>query len=347
MLKKTLHAVGLVFVLLIIGITAYLYLSGPSLPANTDEIITHLLQSPLPEMVGGHTGYAKSGDINIWYESIEPEDASRGAILLFMGISNDAMAWPPKFLDALTNAGYQVIRYDYRGTGMSDWVEDWDHKNPYLLEDMANDGLAVLDTLGIEKAHMVGISMGGMVAQQMTIDHPGRVLSLTSVMSSGYIVDPDLPPISTSIVQQLVMASIKYGVISSERNTIKLHIASRLILMGDASYEINVKTIAEQVLYNLRKRKGYNPEASAQHNAAVFASGSRYVELQTIKAPTLIIHGQSDPFIPIGHGLKCAELIPNADTLWVEGMGHDIPDVFVETVVEKMIINFQEADTDN
>ena len=107
---------------------------------------------------------------------------------------------------------------------------------------------------------------------------------------------------------------------------------------------IDVKTIAEQVLYNLRKRKGYNSQASIQQQAAVIASGSRYDKLRTLDMPTLIIHGKADPFIPIEHGLKSADLIPGTDTLWIEGMGHDLPDAYIDVVVEKIIMSFQRAE---
>lgn len=344
MFKKILLTIGLVVMLVITGLVVYILTSGPPLPSNTDEIISQVLTSELPEIFRGKTGYAQSGDIEIWYESVEPETESKGAILLVAGIASDSVGWPPQFLAALASAGYQVIRFDNRGTGMSDWLENWDSNHPYTLNDMANDGIAVLDALGIEKAHVVGVSMGGMIAQQMTINYPDRVLSLTSIMSSGNVSDPTLPPISTDVAQEFIIVGVKYGMINSERNTIKLHIASRIILRGDASYAIDVKTIAEQVLYSLRERRGFNPQASPQQQAAVLASGSRYDKLRTIDAPTLIIHGQSDPFIPIEHGQKCADLVPNADTLWVEGMGHDLPDVYVADIVEKMIMNFQRAE---
>ena len=114
--------------------------------------------------------------------------------------------------------------------------------------------------------------------------------------------------------------------------------------MGEASYSLDIKTLAEQVLYNLRERKGYNSQASTQHQAAVTASGPRYDELQTLDKPTLIVHGVSDPFIPIEHGIKSADIIPNADTLWVEGMGHDLPDAYIDIVAEKIITNLERAE---
>lgn len=344
MLKKILLTIALVIILVVGSLGIYILQSGPPFPPNTDEIINQVMRSELPEIINGRTGYAESGDVSIWYEIIEPETPPKGSIILLAGIGSDSIGWPPKFLDALVDAGYQVIRYDQRGTGMSDWIEDWDRKSPYSLDKMAIDGIAVLDALDIQEAHVIGVSMGGMVAQQMVINHPDRVLSLTSIMSSGSIDDPNLPPISTDIAQELIKVGLKYGLIKTERNTIKLHIASRMILMGDSSYALDVKTIAEQVLYTLRKRKGYNAQVSPQHQAAVLASGSRYDKLLSLDKPTLIVHGKSDPFIPHEHGEKCAAIIPNADTLWIDGMGHDLPDAYVDVVTESIIMNLKRAD---
>jgi pimeloyl-ACP methyl ester carboxylesterase len=258
-----------------------------------------------------------------------------------MGISNDALGWPQKFINAFVDSGYQVICYDHRGTGLSDWVKKWNSKNPYSLADMADDGIAVMDALGIEKAHIIGISMGGMIAQELAINHTDRVVSLTSMMSSGYIEDPELPKISSHIALELIKTALKYGIIGGEKNMIKLHLASRIILMGNATYDLNAKEIAEQVLYNTRKRNGYNSNVSQQHQAAVRLSGSRYEKLKMLNIPTLVIHGTSDPFIPIEHGMKCASVIPNACSLWLQGMGHDIPENLTDTIVVKIIANFK------
>lgn len=332
---------GIVILLLIIGSSVYIYTSGPTLPKGTDEIIGGVLKNPLPEIVKGKTGFVKSKGLDIWYESIYPEDSLKGTILLIMGISNDALGWPQKFIQSFVDSGYQVIRYDHRGTGMSDWVENWDSKKPYSLADMADDGVAILTYLGIEKANIIGISMGGMIAQELAINHPNRVASLTSVMSSGYIEDPELPQISSDIAWQLIKTSLKYGIMGGEKNMIKLHLSSRIILMGNAAYDLNIKKISEQVLFNVRNRKGYNSNVSKQHQGAVAISGSRYDKLKLISVPTLIIHGKSDPFIPIEHGKKCASIIPNADSLWLAGMGHDLPDNLVDMLSEKIITNFR------
>jgi pimeloyl-ACP methyl ester carboxylesterase len=260
-----------------------------------------------------------------------------------MGIGNDALAWPSYFIQPMVDAGYRVVRHDHRGTGLSDWLEDWDPAHPYTLDDMASDGIAVLDALGVEKAHVVGISLGGMIAQQMTIRYPERVASLTSMMSSGYAADPELPGLSFEIATELAKLGIKYGLLGTEKSTLRMVVASQLLLMGDPPYDLDVQTISEQVLYNLRVRRGYNPQASQQHQAATLASGSRYEDLARLKVPALIIHGTSDPMIPIAHGQKCARVIPGAQTLWVEGMGHDLPRVFVDEILSELFAHFQRA----
>ncbi len=341
MLKKIALILGGIIVIVLIGIIIYIFSSGPTLPPETDVVIEQVLKSELPEIITGETGLADSKGVKIWFESIEPADTNKGAVLLIMGIANDALAWPDFFIQSLVDSGYQVVRFDNRGTGMSDWMEDWDSYTPYTLEDMANDGIAVMDELGIKKAHIIGGSLGGMIAQEMTINHPERVLSLTSMMSTGYIEDPELPGIPAEIIKEFVILGIKHIFLNSEEDIIKTGIASRLLLMGDSTYNLNVKSIAENTLYNIRKRRGYNTDASQQQMTAVTTSGSRYNKLKEIEIPVLIIHGTSDPMIPIEHGRKCAELIPNADTLWVEGMGHDIPDMFAYRILGKIFQNIQ------
>ena len=175
MLKKQLKITGIILIILILTAIIFIYSSGPNLPAETNGIIENVIKNPLPEFIKGKTGYADNESVKIWYESIEPEDSIKGSILLTMGIANDAMAWPPVFISALLEKGYRVIRYDHRGSGFSDWLQDWSKENAYSLSDMSNDGLAVLDALSIDKANFIGVSMGGMIAQQTAIEYPERV----------------------------------------------------------------------------------------------------------------------------------------------------------------------------
>ena len=343
-IKKAIKIIAVSVIALLIFSAVYIGVSGPTLPKQTDNIIDSVLSNPIPALVKGKVGLAKSQSLNIWYESVVPKDSIKGVILLIMGISNDALGWPPAFIQSFVDAGYQVIRYDHRGTGLSDWVENWDKKKPYSLKDMADDGVAVLSELHVEKAHILGVSMGGMIAQELAINHPDRTASLTSIMSSGFITDPELPKISSSIAFDLIKTAIKYSVIGTERNMIKLHLASRMILMNNSDQDLDIKGLSEQVLYNIRIRHGYNARVSEQHQAAVAMSGSRYTELKTLYIPTLVIHGRADPFIPMAHGQKCAAIIPNSDSLWVNNMGHDLPNNKIKEVTRKAISFFHSTE---
>ena len=328
------------FLVVFIGILIYTS-TAPKLSSEAKSIIKEVVKSEVPEIVKGETGFAMNDSVKIWYELLQAEDSVEATILLFMGISNDALAWPDYFLQPMIDSGYQVIRFDYRGTGCSDWMENWSKSNAYSLTDMAADGIAILDKLEIEKVHLIGISMGGMIAQETLIKYPERVISLTSIMASGYIEDPELPGISMNVIKGFIKIGLKYGIFKSEQNSVKLQIAARHLLMGDQEYELDYKRISEQVLYNIRNRKGYNPKVSRQHTYATSISGSRYAKLEKIQSPTLIIHGKTDPLIPIAHGKKCAEIIPNAKTFWVDGLGHDIPEEFSDTILNEIFDFYQ------
>ena len=338
LLFKLLKIFGITLLILLTGIIILIFFTGPKLPDNTDTIIDNVINSELPEFVKGKSGYVVSDNYKIWYESITPKDSNKGAILLFMGMATDALGWPQTFIDKLVDSGYQVIRYDYRGTGLSDWIEDWQQK-PYSIADLAKDAKTILDTLKISKAHLIGLSLGGMVAQEFAIKNPDRTLTLTSIMSSGNIVDKELPKVSNSVVFDFTKIGIKYGIFKSEKNTIKLILAAKMILRGDAQYDIDVKRTAEQVLYNLRKRKGYNPNASKQHDAAANLSASRYDKLKDLKIPVLIIHGINDPFVSIEHSKKLASVIPNSKTKWFNNMGHDLPFSLIDPLSKEIISN--------
>jgi pimeloyl-ACP methyl ester carboxylesterase len=327
--------------ILIVGLLIYSYTSGSTLPPEIDAIIESVLNSELPEVIVGQTGFASSEGLNIWYENISPEGPSKGTVLLIMANGGDALIWPPKFVRAFVDSGYQVIRYDNRGTGMSDWVENWDRNNPYSLVNMAGDAVAVLDALKFQKAHIVGLSMGGMIAQEVAANHPDRVSSLTLLSTSGYVGDPDLPSLTSryffsSIVKGIPL--LKYRILGGEKNLIKERIAKTITVVG---YEgLDIKETAEVVLYDLRKRRGINIKAIFQHQTAVSVSGSRYEKLKTLNVPTLVIHGTADQFIPVEHGKKLVEVIPNAKGLWLDGVGHVFPYPNMDEVNKNIIANF-------
>lgn len=335
-LKKTLLIVLFLALTTIVGGFIFVNISLPKLPKLTNHIIEKTLKKGTKKLKG-EQGYAVNDSVKIWYESLATSDTARGDIILIMGIANDALAWPEYFTQELIDSGYRVIRYDHRGTGLSDWIDDWDKDNAYDLNDMAADVIAILDTLNITKAHIVGASLGGMIGQTIAINYPERVITLTSMMSTGDMMDKNLPPINPETVSKLMVTQLRYGFFESEENTIKIYIMSKLILSDDTCSEEDIEGIANAVTYNLRERKGYNKNASRQHTRAVMLSKSRYNDLSKLNIPVLIIHGKNDPLINFSHGKKCYETIPGADTLWIENMGHDINRKNSVTIVNKIV----------
>lgn len=317
---------ALVILILIAGLLFYLLRGGARLPAETDAIIQRVMRGDLPELVTGETGHATSHGLKIWYERLEPTGAVRGTLLLNMGSGGSAIEWTPGFLRTFTDAGYQVIRYDYRGTGLSDWVKNWSRKNPYTVADMADDALAVLDALYIEQTHVLGLSMGGMIAQAMAIKQPHRIRSLILLMTSGDIGDPDVPSLSSRYFLGALLKGLpllRYRLVGGEKNLIKERVAKLISFAG--SDNLHIEETAETVLYDLRKRRGLNLKAVFQHQTAVTISGSRYEQLKSLPIPALVIHGTADQLIPVEHGKKLVAVLPDATGLWLDGVGHGWP----------------------
>lgn len=339
-LKKLFRLLSILLFTLCIGATFYTCASVPKISKENKVTILKVMHSPIPEMVKGQTGFITSQGWEVWYEDIQPKDSIKGTVVLVMGAANDALSWPLHFISTFTDAGYRVIRYDHRGTGLTVSKKGWDRKNPYSLEDMAKDPIAILDALNIQKAHFVGASMGGMIAQLIAIEHPERALSLASIMSTGDILDDKLPKTNPDILPKMISAVIKHGILGGKKGKIKLQLVHKKILMGEANGDIAVQPIAEAALYNLKERNGYNFMAARHHQKAIEASRSRYDALAQLKIPVLIIHGKQDPVIPITHGRKMAETIPNSDSLWLENMGHDLPDALLDTIADRIIGNF-------
>ncbi len=329
---------------IIASLALWIFTAGPKLPPETDPIIDKVMSSEIPELISGDTGYVTSQGLKIWYESVLPEKTKCGTVLLITGTGGSAIYWPQNFISALINSGYQVIRYDQRSTGLSDLVEIWDRKNPYTLADMADDAVAIIDHLDVREAHLVGLSMGGMIAQEIAIKHLGRVKSLTLMMTSGHVGDPELPQMSSRYFIGSILKGIpllKYRLVGGEKNLIKERIAKTIAILG---YEdLDIKKLAEMVLYDLRKRKGVSIKGVFQHQAAVAVSDSRYEKLKTLDTPALIIHGTEDQIFPVEHGKKLVEVIPNAKSLWLEGTGHVFPFPNMDKVMESILLHLQSS----
>ena len=335
MLKKIILGFGLMLVMLIAGVTIYIFTSAVEFSEDQENQIKLAIEKPVTKQTG-EEGFAQNGDTRIWYDVQNPKDSIKGSIVLIMGLSADALAWPSYFTDGFLDAGYQVIRLDNRGVGMTDW-DDFDPENPYTLSDMSDDVLAVLDTLEIEQAHIAGVSMGGMIGQTLCVEHPERVLSLTSIMSTPWVNDEELPYLNYACFVDIAINTVNYGLSDSEVDAVKMAMAIRTLLMGSEKYEFNIDKITEVTLYNLRERNGYNRQSAKQQTAAIEISGSRIEELKTLTVPTLVIHGKTDPLIPFEHGVKTAQLIPNSQALWIDGLGHVIPKIHSDIIVPRMI----------
>jgi pimeloyl-ACP methyl ester carboxylesterase len=344
MFRKLLIAVAVVLLLMALAVGIFLS-GGPEFPATTDAIIAQAIESGPPELVKGQTGYASSGNIKIWYELIQPPQSKfsrpKGTILLIMGAGASSMLWSPDWLQALANEGYRVIRFDNRGTGMSDWVASWKEEQPYSLEDMANDALAVLDANGVKQAHIVGVSMGGMIAQRLAISHADRVLSLVSMSTSAYLFDPTLAAQAASFSLDMLRLIVKYTLTGSESGMTKMWLGLVELMRSGSLQEKDVRDVAYLVLYEMRKRHGFNQQAMPQHMAAMKVSGSRLAEMGKIKCPVLVVHGTADDVVSIAHAKKYAPLIPNAKTLWLDGESHIIRASAMPVVTEAMLKLFE------
>lgn len=348
MLKKILIGILALLVLAVVGFQLYINTGDIiELPADTEQAVAEVLkENNLPNLISGETGYAQNGDVKIWYEVISKVDTPKATVLLVMGHSASALAWTSTFYQPIVDAGYQVIRYDNRGLGESSWMENWTAENAYTLEDMAKDAVAILDEVRVKKAHIIGASMGGMIAQRLAISHSDRVSSLTSIMSSGFWEDASIAP-PNAFLSRITKLALKHAVFNpSDENMLKMRVGFRESLKGDGDYTFDVKKSAQAAYFEMKKRKGYNPTVGDQHTAAISKSGSRLEELKNISMPTLIIHGKSDPLVTFAHCEKYAPFIPHAEKLYINGMGHDMPDIYMKQYHEAILKNFAKAEVE-
>ncbi len=308
------------------GLAALLTWRGPRLPPGTGRTIARIRAGPVTGVVSGTSGYARSGGVRIWYESLPPVGAERGVVLLDSSLGVGSLFWPPAFLRGLAAAGYRVVRYDHRGTGASSWMTGWSRKHPYSLIDMANDAIAVLDELRVDRIHVVGLSLGGFVAQEVALAHPERVRSLTLMSTSADPTDPSMPgPRTWPLIRSAIAGFplLRYRLLGGETNRVKELLTGLVAHGGDEP--VDVEEWTRIILYDLRERHGLNLRALLQHQVAVAVTRSRYHLLAGITAPTLVIHGNADALLPIEHGHRLAAAIPSARGLWLKDAGHPFP----------------------
>ena len=287
----------------------------------------------------------KANGINIEYESFGRE--SDPAILLIMGFSGQLTLWPVALCEGLAARGFRVIRFDNRDIGKSTHLTDKGAPNiqalmaklmagepadaPYTLDDMAMDSAALLDALGIAKAHIVGASMGGMIAQLVAARHPAKTRSLVSIMSTTG--RRDLPPARPEAMAALMSPPAS----TSREDRIRSSMETWRVIgsPGFAASDAELRAGAERDI----DRVPYEPIGVARQMAAIITAPPRNDVLKSVTAPTLVIHGVDDPLVPIEGGRDTAASIAGARIVEVPGMGHDFS-AALSPVMEKHIGEF-------
>ncbi|MGL4575558.1 MAG: alpha/beta fold hydrolase [Burkholderiaceae bacterium] len=279
--------------------------------------------------------------ISICYEDEGPPDAP--VMLLIMGLGMQLTAWPPQFVRLLLDAGYRVVRLDNRDSGLSTIFSEAGTPNlawaalkhrlglplrsAYLLDDMARDCIALLDALSIERAHVVGASMGGMVGQLLAAQYPQRVRSFTCIMSSSGA--RHLPGPRREVLRMLLKRP------ASGREALVDHLVKTFQVIGSPAYPPDLDQLRLRVQASVQR--SYQPAGTARQMVAIAASGDRSSALKQIAVPTLVIHGQADPLVPIACSKDIAAKIPGARFLPIEGMGHDLPAQLLPTLAQAAI----------
>lgn len=281
---------------------------------------------------------AKINGIEIAYETFG--DPSAFPLLLIMGLGNQMVFWDEEFCTRLAARGYRVIRFDNRDCGLSTWLDNAGvpdipamkklmaqrekARAPYSLRDMSDDAAGLLDVLKIESAHIVGRSIGAMIGQMMAIHHPKRVKTLTSIMSSTS--DPGLPPPKPEVLSILLEPE------PTDLKGFVDHSVRICRMLTGSEFQIDEDCVREWAHESYSR--GLNPDGVARQFAAVIATGSRKEALKSVTAPTLVIHGDTDPLVPVECGIDTANAIPKARLLIIKGLGHTLVQAVYPQVID-------------
>jgi pimeloyl-ACP methyl ester carboxylesterase len=281
---------------------------------------------------------AQANGIEIEYDTF----GERGAepLVLVMGLGAQMILWDEELCRALAARGFFVVPSDNRDVGLSSKLDEAGEPNvfsllqalttgrpmdvPYTLADMADDAVYLMESLDIARAHVVGASMGGMIAQMLAIRHPSRLLTMTSIMSSTG--NPELPPARPEALRVLFTAPPADRAANIERNVAVWRVLSS---PGFPFDEARIRARAGRTF-----DRCFHPAGVARQLAALIAGGNRKEALRDVTTPTLVIHGDQDPLARVEGGIDTAEAIPDAELMIIEGMGHDLPPALWPRIVE-------------
>lgn len=288
---------------------------------------------------------ANTNNITVEYESFGSQ--SDPTILLIMGLGMQLVAWPEPFCRDLAARGFHVVRYDNRDTGFSTKFDNTKTPGlaslflrsalrlpirvPYTLRDMAADAAGLLTALEVSEAHVVGASMGGMIAQNLAVQFPEKVRTLTSIMStSGHRALPGADPlVSRHIFRARPANATREAVIAHNMRTIEL--------IGSPAYPVDEETRRE--MCTLSYDRCFFPSGFFRHVAAIIEDGDRRDRLQQITAPTLVIHGREDPLVPLAGGIDTADHVDGARLEVIDGMGHNLPPALWPRLIDSITAN--------
>jgi pimeloyl-ACP methyl ester carboxylesterase len=271
-------------------------------------------------------------------------------LLLIMGLGMQLTGWPDEMVQMLVSRGMRVLRHDNRDIGLSQYFDHLGVPNmawagmryamhlpvraPYGIADMAQDALGVLDALGVQRAHICGASMGGMIAQHLAARHPHRVKSLTLMMTTTgarHLPQPGLR------VRRTLLSRPK----GHSPEAVALHLQKVLHVIGSPAFPADGERLRERLMANVRR--AWHPAGTARQIVAVVADGDRSRLVRQINVPTRVIHGNADPLIPVAAGHELTAHIPGAVGDFVPGMGHDLPLQLLERFADGIVQNAERA----
>lgn len=290
------------------------------------------------------TRHSDAGDIDLCFQTFG--DPTHPTVLLVMGLGGPMTWWNPEFCRRIAEHGFQVVRYDNRDTGRSTKLRQHRvtrgalvrgllgrERPPYTLSDLADDALAILDAVGVESAHIVGVSMGGMIGQTLAIEHADRVLSLTSIMSTTgrKTVGWQHPKLLPTMLGSHGRTQEAYAEAS----------AAGWRRIGSPAFPFEQEELIRRA--HETYERGWSGSGVLRHMAAVLSQPDRTAELKRLTIPVAVIHGRSDPLVHPSGGRATAKAIPGAELIEIRGMGHDLPEGVWDTVIDAIVRTAKKA----